>query len=111
VVADVERVVRPSRDLQACLVCGIEDGRGNLADAAAEPGLQLAVDDHRRLEEALGGSALTGRLVEREGRAGGDEMAVDQSRDQLDVVNAVRIAAVDRLVAADKTADAQRASF
>ena len=100
VVRDVERVVRARRDRQAGLVRGVEDGRRHLADAAAEPGRELAVDDHGRLEEALRGGALAGRLVERERRAGRDQLAVDEVRDELDVVDAVRDAAVERLVAA-----------
>ena len=108
VVADVERVVRPLRDLQAGLVGGVEDRRRDLADAAAETGRDLAVDDHRRLAEALVGGAVAGGLVEREGRAGRDQLAVDEVRDELDVVDPVRVAAVDRLVAADARRDPHR---
>ena len=90
VVRDVERVVRARGDRKAGLVRGVEDGRRDLADTAAEPGLQLAVDDHGRLEEALRGRALAGRAVERERLAGRDELAVDEVRDELHVVDAVR---------------------
>ena len=48
------------------------------------------------------GRALAGRRVERELLAGRDQRAVDQVRDELDVVDAVRVAAVDRLVAGDE---------
>src|SRR3954452_23443849 len=77
VVADVERMVRPGGDLHAGFVGGVEDRRGNLADAAAEPRRQLAVDDHRRFEEALVGGARARRVVEGERRSGSDELAVD----------------------------------
>ena len=108
VVADVERVVRPGGDLQAGFVGRVEDSRRDLADPAAEPGLELAVDDHRRLEEALARVALAGRPVERELGAGRDQMVVDQMRDELDVVNPVRDAAVDRRVARDDAGDPHR---
>ena len=99
IVRDVERVVRAGGDRQPRLVRGVEDRRRDLADAAAEAGLELAVDDHRRLEEALRRGALAGRAVERERRAGRDQLAVDEVGDELDVVDPVRVAAVDRLVA------------
>ncbi len=83
VVADVERVIRPLGDLQAGLVRGVEDRRRDLADAAAEAGRHLAVDDHRRLEESLRRRALAGRLVERELLAGRDQLVVDEMRDEL----------------------------
>ena len=90
------------------LVGGVEDGRRDLADAAAEPGLELAVDDHRRLLEALLGRALAGRAVERERLARRDQRAVDQLRDERDVVQAARDAAVGRVVAADDAGDPHR---
>ena len=108
VVADVERVIRPRRDPQAGLVGGVEHGRRDLADPAAEAGRNLAVEDHRRLEEALRRRARAGRSVEREGRAGRDQLAVDQAGDELDVVDPVWFAAVDRLVAADARRDPHR---
>src|SRR5581483_5397290 len=66
VVADVQRMVRPLGDVEAGEEGGVEDRRRDLAHPATEPGLQLAVDDHRRLEEALRRVALARRLVERE---------------------------------------------
>src|SRR6266545_1717283 len=78
VVADVERVVGARDDRQAGLVRGVEDGRRDLADTAAEAGLQLAVDDDGRFLEALVGRASSGRLVEGEGLAGRDHVLVDQ---------------------------------
>ena len=105
---DVERVIRARGDREPCLVGGVEDGRRDLADAAAETGLHLAVDDHRRLEEALRRAALARRPVERECGAGRDQLPVDQVRDELHVVDAVRVAAVDGLVAADRPGDPHR---
>ncbi len=105
VVRDVERVVRPRRDRQPRLVRRIEDGGRDLADASPEAGLQLAVHDHRCFEEALRGAALAGRRVERERVAGRDELVVDEVRDELHVVDAVRYAAVERLVGADRSRD------
>ena len=90
------------------LVRRVEDGRRDLADAAAEPGLELAVDDHRRLLEALLGRALARRAVERERLARRDQRAVDQLRDESDVVQAARDAAVGRVVAADDAGDPHR---
>ena len=109
IVRDVQRVVRSRGDPQARLVGGVEDGRRHLADAASEAGLELAVHDHRRLEEALLRRALTGRAVERERRARRDQLVVDEMRDELDVVDAVRLAAVEGLVAAHRPGDPHRA--
>ena len=108
IVRDVEGVIRSRDDRQPGLVGRVEDGGRDLADAAAEPGLQLAVDDHRRLEEALLGAALTRRAVERERLAGRDQLAVDQMRDQLDVVDAIRLAAVEGLVGRHRAGDPHR---
>ena len=108
VVRDVQRVVRARGDRQPGLVRRVEHGRRDLADAAAEAGLELAVDDHGRLEEALRGRPLAGRVVERERRARGDQLAVDQVRDELDVVDPVLDPAVDRLVRADDAGDPHR---
>ena len=108
IVGDVERVVRALDDRQAGLVRRVEDGGRDLADAAAEAGLQLAVDDHRRLEEALLRAPLAGRAVERERLAGRDQLAVDEMRDELDVVDAIRVAAVERLVGRDRAGDPHR---
>ena len=90
IVADVERVVRARRDRQPRLVGGVEHRRRDLARATAEAVLELAVDDHRRLEQALGRVALTGRPVERELLARCDQRVVDQVRDDLHVVDPVR---------------------
>ena len=90
------------------LVGRVEDGRRDLADAAAEAGLELAVDDHRRLLEALLGRALAGRAVEGERLARRDQRAVDQLRDERDVVQPARDAAVGRVVAADDARDPHR---
>ena len=106
VVADVQRMVRPVGDREPGLVGGVERRRRDLADAAAEPRLQLAVDDHRRLEEALVLGALAGRRIERERLAGWDVVVVDQVRDELHVVDSVRHAAVEGLVGADEAGDA-----
>ena len=108
VVRDVERVIRPRRDREACLVGGVEDGRRDLADTATEACLQFSVDDHRGLEEALLDRALSGCAVEGEGRAGRDQLAVDQVGHELDVVDPVRVAAVNRLVGADRSGDPHR---
>src|SRR5262249_21230840 len=108
VVRDVERVIRAGRDRQPGDVRRVEDRRRDLADAAAESGLELAVDDHGGGYEALVGRPGTGRLVEREGRAGRDQLVVDEVRDELDVVDPVRDAAEERLVAADDAGDAHR---
>ena len=78
--------VRPFLDREARLEGRVEDRRRDLADTAADPALELAVDDHRRLLEALRLVPLAGRVVEREPRAGRDERAVDQVGDELDVV-------------------------
>ncbi len=67
---------------------GVEDGRRDLADAAAEAVLELAVDDHGCLLEALRRRSLAGRAVEGECAARLDQRAVDQLRDELDVVQA-----------------------
>ena len=108
VVADVERVVRPLVDREARLEGGVEERRRDLADAAADPALELAVDDHRRLLEPLRLVPLAGRLVEREARAGCHERAVDQIGDELDVVEPSRSAAVGRGVRPDDPGDAHR---
>ncbi len=47
VVDDVERVVRAVDDREPRLEGGVVDRRRDLADATADPVLQLAVDDHR----------------------------------------------------------------
>ena len=96
------------RDREARLVRGVEGRRRDLADAAAEPVLQLAVDDHRRLEESLVRVALAGRVVEGELGSWGDVVVVDQMRHELDVVDPVRHAAVIGLVRTDETCDAHR---
>src|SRR5213078_1154922 len=57
---------------------------------------------------ALRGGARAGRAVERERRAGCDQLSVEQTRDELDVVDPVRVTAVDRLVAADRPVDPER---
>ena len=106
---DVERVIRTRGDREPGHIGGVEDSGRDLADAAAERRLQLAVDDHRRGNEALVRRAGTGRRVEGERRSGGDQLAVDEVGDQLDVVNAVRDAAEERLVAADDAGDPHRA--
>ena len=111
VVADVQRVVRPVGDRQSGLVRRVEGRRRNLADAAAKPGRQLAVDDHGRLEEALVGGAGAGCPVEGERCPGSDQLPVDQPRDELHVVDPVRVAAVDRLVSADARGDSHRAGL
>ena len=108
VVADVERVVRAPVDREPGLERRVEEGRRDLADAAADAALELAVDDHRRLLEALRRVALAGRLVEREPRAGRDQGAVDQLGDELDVVEPARRAAVGRRVRADDARDPHR---
>ena len=64
-----------------------------------------------RLAEALVRRARAGRPVEREGRARRDQLPVDEVRDELHVVDAVRVAAVDRLVAADTRRDPHRAGL
>ena len=99
-MADVERVVRALGDLEAGLERGVEDRRRDLADTAAEAGRQLAVDDHGRDEESFRGVPLSGRLVERELLVRGDQLVVDEMRDELDVVDPVRIAAEHRRVRA-----------
>jgi hypothetical protein len=53
VVADVQSVVRPLRDVQPGLERRVEHGRRDPADAAGDPRPELAVDDHRGLLEAL----------------------------------------------------------
>src|SRR5262249_48036316 len=50
--------------------------------------------------------SLAGRAVEGEGRSRRDELVVDEMCDELNVVNAVRDPAVDRLEAADGAGDA-----
>ena len=108
VVADVERVVRPPLDREARLEGGVEHRRRDLADAPADPGLQLAVDDHRRLLEPLRRVPLARRLVEGEPSAGGDQRPVDQLGDELHVVDAPGRAAVRRRVRADDARDPHR---
>ena len=105
VVRDVEGVIRTLLDRQAGLEGRVEHRRRNLADASAEPGLELAVDDHRRLEKALVCVPLARGLVEGERLAGRDQMVVDELGDEAHVVKPVRVAAVDRRVCADDVDD------
>ncbi len=108
VVADVEGMVRPRGDVEAALVGGVEGGRRDLADAAAEAGPELSVDDDRRLQEALRRIPVARRAVEREGRPRADQGVVDQVRDELHVVDPVRVTAEYRRVAAHDTGDPHR---
>ncbi len=108
VVADVEGVIRARSDVETRLVGRVEHGRRDLAHAAPEPRPQLAVDDHGRLEEALRGRAVARRAVERERRSGADQRPVDEVRDELDVVDPVRLPAVEGLVRGDPARDLQR---
>ena len=78
VVADVEGVVRARQDRQPRLVRGVEHRRRDLADAAAEAGLELAVDDHGRFLESFCRRALARGLVEGEDRARSDHVVVDE---------------------------------
>src|ERR1700681_1106773 len=71
IVGDVERVVRARGDLEPRFVDRVEDRRRDLADTAAKAGLDFAVDDHRRHEEALVGSAGAPREPLAAGRAPG----------------------------------------
>ena len=108
VVADVEGVVRAGDDREPCLVGGVEDCGRDLADASAEPGLEFAVDDHGRFPEALVRGARSGRPVERECLTGCDQVLVDQVGHELHVVDAIRLPAVERLVARDEPLDVHR---
>ena len=72
----------------------------------AIPVPELAVDDHRGRLEPLLRRPLSGRPVERERLARADQLAVDQVGHELDVVDPVRVAAIDRLVAPDQADDA-----
>ena len=78
VVADVERVVRACDDRQPGLVGRVEHGRGNLADPAAEAGLELPVDDHGRFLEALVSGASARRLIEGERLSRRDQVPVHE---------------------------------
>ena len=104
-MADVERVVRPRGDREPRLERGVEHRRRDLADAAAEPRLQLAVDDHRRLAEAFLGRSLARRPVERELGAGRDQVPIDELGHEPHVVEPVGLPAVGRRVARDQLLD------
>ena len=78
VVTDVERVIRPGENRQPGLIGRVEHRGRDLADAAAEPGLELAVDDHGSFLETLRGRPRAGCLVEREHCAGRDHVTVDE---------------------------------
>ena len=108
IVRDVERVVRPGGDRQPGDERCVEDRRRDLADAAAETGLDLTVDDHRSLEKASRGRAVAGRLVEGERRAGRDQLPIDQVSHELNVVDPIGHAAEERLVGADRPGDPER---
>ena len=92
VVVDVERVVRPRGDGRPASKAALKTVVETWQNAAAETGLELAVDDDGRLEEALRRVPLTGRLVEGERRVRSDHVPVDQARDELHVVDPVRVA-------------------
>ena len=89
---------------------GVEDGRRDLADAAADGRQEQATDDGLALLEAALRRARADALVERERLAGLDHLAVEELGHQLHVEDAVRRrgAEVGR-DGRDPLADAERA--
>ena len=108
VAADVERVRVPLGDLEPRLPGRVEDGRGDLRDAAAHGLLVLVLDDHGGRPEAALGRAPADAVVERERRARCDDGAVHQPDGELQVRDPVRRARIERRVRRETPLDPHR---
>jgi len=97
-------MVQPVPDLVAAEERGIEDRRRRLANAAADRRHEHAVLDRLPLLEAALGGARPDHGVEREGRAGLDDGAVEQLREQRHVEDAIGggVAEARRLLVDDR---------